>query len=59
MSNCQEHIKRQIAIIKAINTFGNGLSQDWKLEAYRQVNKWLISDRINEDRKNGYFKNKK
>ena len=59
MSNCEEHIKRQIAIVKAVNTFGNGLSQDCKMEVYRQVNKWLISDKINEDRKNGYYKSKK
>ena len=52
MSNCQEHVKRQIAIIKAVNSFGNGLSQDWKIEVYKQVNKWLLSDRITEERRN-------
>ncbi len=54
MSNCEGHIKRQVAIVKAVNTFGNGLSQDWKMEIYRQVNKWLISDKIGEERKNGF-----
>ena len=45
MSDCQEHIKRQI---------GNGLSQEWKVEIYKQVNKWLLSDRITNEKKNGY-----
>ena len=54
MSDCQEHIKRQIAIVKAVNTFGNGLSQEWKVEIYKQVNKWLLSDRITNEKKNGY-----
>jgi len=54
MSDCQEHIKRQIAIVKAVNTFGNGLSQEWKVEVYKQVNKWLLSDRITNEKKKGY-----
>ena len=54
MSDCQEHIKRQIAIVKAVNNFGISRSQEWKLEVFRQVNKWLVSDRITNEKKNGY-----
>jgi len=58
LSNCEAHVKRQVAIVKAVNTFGNSLSQEWKIEIYRQVNKWLLSDRIQSER-NGYYKARK
>ena len=54
MSNAEEIINKQLAIVKQIlSKTGDGtMTIDLQIEVYRQVNKWLISDKIALERKN-------
>lgn len=54
MSNAEEIINHQIGIIKQIfQKTGDGeICKELQIELYKQVNKWLISNKISDERKN-------
>lgn len=54
MTESKEIISRQLGIIKQIlsKTGGGEYPIEIQLELYRQVNKWLLSDKIARERKN-------
>ena len=49
-NNTTEILSRQIAIVKQIKNTASCLSENWQIEIYKQVNKWLISQKISDER---------